>query len=602
MTRHFLLVTICLLFLCNLLQAMSYTVEFRGVSDPALLILLQEASQLIFLKNSPPTTNVGLRRRAESDLGNIVKALHSQALYNARVTIDTNFEEEVALVIVNIDPGPVYPLEEFLILPDPKAKSWSFSSASVDTADLGVALGEPAFTKTIIRAEENLELLLEERGFPYATVTRREVLADQESKTISVALFVDSGPQLRFGEASIVGNCRVKRSFFRRKILFSRGELFSTKKLQCTQDNLQLTGLFSSVALSLPEEPPDEEGEVPVTIEVKEGKPRSVGFGINYETNRGPGFSMSWEHRNLKGMGDALSFTGDFWFDKQFARGSYVIGDFCRRGQRLIWAADYIRERDVGYHKKSYSLGATLAREVGCYLHLSYGIMAQHLINTDIHEKKQHQLQKSDDETFNLIKCPLSLYWNRSNSVVDPTRGYKLRYHNTPSYNFLGSQIIYDTNLLRASLYIPLDPNMRFVIAAQATCGVILGPEKEHIPRSELFDAGTDKLLRGYRYKSVSPLDNTDTPTGGRSMMIYSFEYRIRQSNDIGWILFWDFGNVYSKPLPNLNNKILHSVGVGFRYFTPVGPLRLDIGFPLNRRRHVDKSRYQAYLSFGQSF
>lgn len=579
----------------------AYTVEFKGVSDDRLEQLLHSASQLIILQNSPPTTNVGLRRRAESDVNNIVKVLHSQALYNARVTIDYDFQSAPVTVTIHIDKGPTYPIEEFLILPDPKA-SGSFSYSNVTLEDVGVCLGQPAFTETILCAENKLEQLMNDAGYPYANVTDREVIADQESKAISIVLFVNSGPLVKFGCTAISGNCRVKDRFFHKKVAWRTGQIYSPCLIQQTQNELELSSLFSSVSIVLPEEPPTEDGAVPVTIEVKESKPRSIGFGVNYETNRGPGFGVNWEHRNLTGIGDKVSMKGDIWYDKQFGRMSYIIPDWGRKKQKLIWSADYLRENDVGYHEKSYSFGATIARPINCNLQFAYGLMYQHLINTDIHEKKRHQSQKTDDETFNLFKSPISFNWNYSNNILDPTTGYRMKLRAIPAYSFTGKQIFYDINLMSASYYYPFDKCHRFVLAGQVTLGMIFGPQKDLIPRSELFDAGTDKLLRGYKYKTVSPLDNTYKPTGGRSMMIYSLEYRFRQSEDIGWVLFWDFGNVYNNRLPELDKKILHSVGLGFRYFTPVGPIRLDLAFPLDKRPHIDKSSYQAYLGIGQTF
>jgi translocation and assembly module TamA len=596
------IITFVLLCISNFASGVdSYVVEFQGVSDNNLLQLLHSASQLIILQSSPPTTNVGLRRRAESDLNNIVKVLHSQAFYNARVSASYDFEKQPVVITIQIEMGSVYPIEEFYILPDPKSHG-SFPYSSISIGDIGVCLNEPAYTETILSAESDLEQLMNDDGYPYASVTDREVIADQESKSISVVLFIDSGPQVRFGYTSISGNRCVKNRFFKNKISWCQGQLYSPRFLQCTQNELELSSLFSSVSIVLPEDAPDEDGEVPITIEVKEGKPRSIGFGINYETNRGPGFGASWEHRNLTGMGDKVSMTGDIWADKQFGRMSYIIPDFGRKDQRLIWSADYLRELDVGYHEKSYSLGATIVRQVNCHLQFYYGLMYQHLINTDIHEKKRHQSQKTDDETFNLFKSPISFNWNYSNSILDPTTGFRVKLRAIPAYSFTGKQIFYDINVLTASYYYPFDRCHRHVIAGQGTFGFIFGPQKDLIPRSELFDAGTDKLLRGYKYKTVSPLDNTYKPTGGRSMMIYSLEYRYRQTEDIGWVVFWDFGNVYSNRLPELDKKILNSVGLGFRYFTPVGPVRLDIAFPLNKRHHIDKSSYQAYLSFGQAF
>lgn len=597
-----LFITLIIISSCKALEAVeAYEVFFQGVEEPATLELLQNASQLIALQNSPPTTDIGLRRRAESDVNNIVKVLHSQALYNARVTLDYDFHQTPYHITIQIDPGPAYPIEELMILPEPQSKG-SFPYRTIENQSLGVCIGEPAFTSTIIDAENALEQLMHCSGYPYANVTNREVIADQECKTISIVLFIDSGPKVFFGKTLIEGRHRVKNCYFKKIITWNKGELYCPDQVTRTQSQLELSNLFSSVSIVLPEEPPEEDSEIPLTIEVKESKPRTIGIGINYETYRGPGVGFNWEHRNVSGIGDRFSVKGDIWSDMQYGRLSYLIPDFKIKKQDLIWHADYLHERDVGYHAKSFSVGVTMAREVTCHFDFLYGLMYKHLINTDIHEEKIHQRQKTDNETFDLIKFPTAFKWNYSNSILDPTTGYKAKLRSVPSYSFIGTQIFYSINVFSTSCYIPLDKCQRFVIAAKGTFGSILGPCKTLIPRSELFDAGTDNLLRGYKYKSVSPLDNEYKPTGGRSMMIYSLEYRIRMTQEFGSVLFWDFGNVFANRIPQFDKKILHSVGIGVRYFTPVGPIRLDFAFPLNRRPHVDKSSWQAYLSIGQAF
>lgn len=594
------IIFILLYFPCTAFAAEGYTVAFEGV-DSDLLELLRGTSQLIALQDSPPTTDIGLRRRAESDINHIVDVLHSLAFYNARVSIDYDFQSAPAAVKVHIETGPVYPIEALTILPDP-ASSETYPYECLPLEEIGISIGEPAFAETILSAEKNLEEAMHQKGYPYARVTNREVTANQSAKSISIILFVDSGPIVRLGKTAISGNKRVKESFFKNKLSWHEGQIYSPQLLQQTQNELEMSNLFSSVNISLPETPSEEEGDIPVTIEVSESKPRSIGLGVNYETNRGPGFTADWEHRNLTGSGDKLSLKGDIWYDQQSGRMSYIIPDYGVKGQKLIWSADYLREIVTGYHEKSYSLGATLSRQIAGGFELDYGWMVQHLINTDIHELKHHQRQKWDGETFNLVKCPISFYRDSSNSILDPTSGYRIKLRATPSYNFTGKQLFYDTHLCTFSYYHPFDSSHRHVLAGQATFGAILGPQKDLIPRSELFDAGTDTLLRGYKYKSVSPLDNTCKPTGGRSMLIYSLEYRYRQTNDFGWVLFWDFGGVYANRLPDLKDPLLHSAGVGLRYFTPIGPIRLDVAVPLNKRRHVDKSSYQVYFGFGQTF
>lgn len=139
------------------------------------------------------------------------------------------------------------------------------------------------------------------------------------------------------------------------------------------------------------------------------------------------------------------------------------------------------------------------------------------------------------------------------------------------------------------------------MLAAKVNLATIQGAGRHTIPPSERLYAGSESTLRGYNYYTVSPLDKKDDPIGGRSLMIYTVEGRWRASEKWGGVLFYDVGNVYSSPLPQFDKKMLQSVGIGIRYYTPVGPLRLDIAYPLKRRKHVDNS-FQVYFSVGQSF
>lgn len=578
----------------------AYAVKFEGVEDPKLINLLESGSQLVLLKETPPATHAGLRRRAESDINNLVKVLQSQAFYNARVDLAFDFLETPSVVTVKIDPGPVYPFDSFQIISDPKSIETT-SLHGIKLKDLGITLDTPAYPEKILNAVDKLEEILKNMGYPYSEITERTVIADQENKTISVTLFVDSGPLTYFGPFTITGTKKTRKAYFKKKISWKTGERFSPEKIRCTQNALELSGLFSAVNIIYPDELPDTTS-IPITIEVEEDKPRSLGLGVNYETYRGFGVSAEWTHLNLTGMADRLSFQTSLWLDKQYGRLSYIQPDFCRPGQDLIWAADYNNEKDIGYEETSYSLSSTLSRQVNSCVRISYGLMYKHLIDSDIHETKHYSPSEKKAETFDLFKTPFFIFWNYSNNILDPTLGYRLRLRSYPSWKFIGSQLFYSINVLNASYYLPIDRSCRYVLAGQVTLGAIFGGVKTLIPRSELFDAGTDTLLRGYKYKSVSPLDNTRKPTGGRSMLIYNLEARYRMNKDMGWVLFYDFGNVYNSMFPEFNNKILQSVGLGFRYFTPVGPIRLDLAFPLNPRRGVDTSRYQAYLSIGQTF
>jgi Outer membrane protein len=138
------------------------------------------------------------------------------------------------------------------------------------------------------------------------------------------------------------------------------------------------------------------------------------------------------------------------------------------------------------------------------------------------------------------------------------------------------------------------------VLAGKAHIGSIYGSRRITIPPPERFYAGSQCLLRGYKYMTVSPLDGDNKPIGGRSIMVYSLETRFKV-NSFGWSFFYEVGNVYTQIFPQFFDKQRQSLGVGFHYYTQVGPLRLDLAFPLDPRKGIDKP-FQFYISIGQSF
>lgn len=195
----------------------------------------------------------------------------------------------------------------------------------------------------------------------------------------------------------------------------------------------------------------------------------------------------------------------------------------------------------------------------------------------------------------------MQLMWTKTNSLLDPTSGNMVHFKTIPTLQTLGSFFSYTTHLLTTAAYQPLDAKHRFVLAGKASFGSIWGASKHAIPPSERLYAGSDTLLRGYRYLTVSPIGFDHKPIGGRSMMVYSLELRMRVYDPFGVVAFYDIGNVYGQSVPQFDHKQLQSAGIGLRYYTPVGPLRLDIAFPFNPRAHLDNS-FQIYFSIGQAF
>lgn len=567
----------------------SYEVRFDGIQDPDQLKLVQSASQLEKLKDSPPATLLGLKRRAEGDMNNIVQALQSQAYYDAKANF--SIENNRSLVLVKIQPGPIYPFGAFHIryLQNEEEISENALQCPISLESLKVEIGAPALPETILSAEDTLLDQLNLQGYAFASIKKREVFADQKAKNVVVELVVETGPLTYFGPISIKGLERVNEKFFYKKLRWCQGDLYNPKKLEKTQEALELSGLFRSVNISHAEEPVDG-NLLPLDISVLEGKQRSIGFGLNYTTSLGPGISGEWEDRNILGDGQKLSVRSDIWQKLQEGSISYLIPDFGHQDQNLIWLLEYQRERTKSFTENSLSFSGTIERKINEHLRISYGGMYKRL-----------RSQRSDfNGTFDLLKAPLGLRWTNTDSILEPTKGATLQLKVIPSFQIFKPRFAYCINTFTGTLYQSLTQNKRHVFAVKLMVGSIFGASKHEIPPPERFYAGSESTLRGYRYLTVSPLGREDKPLGGRSMFIYSLELRNRIGKNFGLVFFYDIGNVYTNFLPDFKDGVRQSAGLGLRYYTPIGPIRLDAAFPLNKR-HIDNS-LEVYFSIGQAF
>jgi translocation and assembly module TamA len=587
-TILFLLIAIILPSLA-LFAAVDYTVTIEGVDDETTN-LLKSASRLIKLQESPPATLTALKRRSETDVPNFIKVMHSLAYYNAKVDVDIKVNQTPILIQFHIEKGPLYPLKEFQIIPASSSESpCSFSFDQIQLEEIGIVLGAPARPKSIIDAEETLLELLEEESYPLAQITERQVLADVQDKSVKVILTVDTGPFCYFGETVVKGQCSVRDVLFQKKISWCRGAAYDPYLVERTRTALESTGLFSSISITNGDEAPD--GLLPMEIHVTEGKHNSIAVGVSYSSDLGPGALLEWENRNVRNVGERLSLKANVALREQDGTILYVIPDFRCRRQDLLLLAEVMREETKGFIAASLSLSAIIEKQVNENTRISYGIMLKQL--KDYHTDNNRE--------FNLIKFPAQVRWSDANNILDPSYGQTIGFKFVPSLQVFAPRFAYCINTFSGSIYRPLTRDHRYVFAAKATLGAILGTTHHAIPPSERFYAGSDNLLRGYKYLTVSPLRRDHRPNGGRSMMIYSLELRRRSSESLGWVIFYDFGNVYTPTVPDFHKKVLQSAGIGFRYATPVGPLRLDVAFPFNPRKHVD-NRFQIYLSIGQAF
>jgi translocation and assembly module TamA len=571
----------------------TYEPAIEGVEDGALADLLGEASELLRLRDQPPETELALRRRAAGDVERLTEALRAEGYYAGTVTPAFEERDGARVVRLIVDAGPAYRLSEFeIVLPAGSPDSAEAVAAGLTPEALELKLGERAQAAGVVQATTKAVGRFGEGGHPFAELVKRRAVVDHAARTLAVELAIDPGPFVRFGEAEIEGLQRVEANVVRRELGWAAGEPFDTRKTVAARQGLSATRLFASVAVDW-SDAAGPDGRLPVRLRLQEAEHRAIGAGLSYSTSEGAGSKVFWSHDNLLGTGERLRLEGVLAEQRQGATATYRRPWFLeRRDQALELAAEIEHEAVEAYEADSARLSAIVERKLSERLTVSGGLAYEHSV---IEEEAGRQL--SDD--FDLIDVPLSLTYDSADDLLNPSRGWRASLAVTPTMGVLDTDSRFVTVRPAASYYLAIDREARHVLALRGQAGVIAGESRSGIPASRRFYAGGGDTVRGYAFQLVGPLDDDD-PIGGASLLAGSIELRSRVYGDFGAVAFVDAGNVYEGSTPDLGEGVRVGAGVGLRYFTPVGPVRLDFAVPLDKRSVDDD--FQIYVSFGQAF
>lgn len=558
-----------------------YRVRFADVPERGLQRTLRAHSETYALRDRPPATDGLLLWRAQQDLPALRDVLRASGYYGAQPSarLETSVPRRV---VFQLNPGPRYRLGEVELVTDDPA-------LIPRLRDMGWSPRMPARAAALLAAEQEWLEFVRARGYPFARYAARTYTPDHERRVLRVTLELDSGPPAVWGETTITGTVRASSSFIRGELAIEPGEPYHPARLDETRARLIRLGLFSSVSLT-PAEHMDENGRLPVALTLRERRPRTFAAGVRYTTDEGAGARVEWEHRNLGGRAERLRLTADAGESLHALEARLAMPQFVRPRQRMLLGARAAEESTDAYDSRSLRASAQLEREWR-QLVWARGGVAFRLSDVG---------QFEDDENYVFLSIPVGVDWNTSRSLLDPRGGFRLFANAEPFYDLERK----DRGFLKTSAtlnrYQRLTQDRAWLLAGRVTAGSITGAGAERVPADERFYAGGGGSVRGYAYQSLGPLRDDD-PLGGRSLLEVSGEVRGQISESIGFVLFLDGGTAYEATVPDFDEPFRWGAGVGFRYFTAVGPLRADLAFPLDRREGIDKSA-QFYLSLGQSF
>ncbi len=586
-----LLIANFLLFLApSLAEALSYEVRFIGLSDTAALQSILDASQLVSLQHRPPASINGLRYRISADIPNLIQVLRAHAYYNASITSEIETIDHEFRVDIIINSGEQFKLQSYEVYNrNCNSIAEIFGCCPLTEEQLGLQIGSPALSTSIINAELQVLTELSRCGYPLASIEKRRVEVDMANFSVNAACCVKEGPLATFGPITLFGIKDIKPRFIEKKISWKEGEVYDTDLIQKTQERLLKTELFSSVLISHGEHL-DETGALPIKMRITEAKHKKINLGAFYGTVDGFGGTISWTHRNIGGIGDIISLKADIAQKYYAGLVTYKKPDFLQFDQTYRALGEISQEKIYPYTAFMYRFANYIERQITPKQTVSAGLKIDHI-------NVSHSAANGE---YFLIGLPIFGKYDRSDNPINPTQGYTLTYSATPYQSLHHGNVHFVKQRFTATGYIPLTPAKKWILALRLQCGSIAGTKRENVPLPKLFLGGSEDELRGYRYKSVSPTIGSK-PLGGRSAIFSSVELRIRMMKNVGIVPFMDFGTVTFHELPSVNAKWFKSVGVGLRYFAFFGPLRLDIGFPLDRREGIDH-KFEIYASIGQAF
>jgi translocation and assembly module TamA len=557
----------------------------------------------------PPANIKATIKEALPEVTALDSALHARRqARRAKAVVEKNlnsygyYKPEIAIKIIDVDnrprpsltvkTGPLFKLDRVLM--DYAGVPPKPNDMMIVESALSVKPGLAAIPIDIIDGERVISTELRRLGYAFAIIKSRDVIGDLEAATISVRYNIESGDKVKIGQTLYPDNIATKANYLSRINPLERGQTYAPETLAQFNSRLSDTRLFSKSQARLSDVPSDqtESGDViyDVILDLVERPRNTVAAGASYGTNEGFGVTAELTRRNLTRRGDLLAAAlqlaeREISLDTQW-RSPNELG----YGKGLVINARLLDEETDSFDQQLARLGVGYEAVVNSRFNYNFGVSGQYISQTET----------GIEQDFQTLSGSAGLNLDYSDSLLDPSVGWRLSGELAPSYAFSDQgDRSYVRALAHGRVYRPLTRDNRVVIAARLRAGALLGADAADIPSEERFYAGGGGSVRGYSYQAVGPRDINDIATGGSFLLDGSVEARWRYNSKIGVVAFVDAGDVSTQAYPTFNT-LEFGVGMGARYQTPAGPIRFDIAIPLDASE--TDGPFQIYLSIGQAF
>lgn len=576
------------------------TVSFSAPgADKALFRKLSAASLTLQAQRDNATDPQDLFAAALTDYGRLLGALYAEGYYSGTIRILLDGREAADLSAVEAPRR----IDRVQIVVEP-GRRFRFGQARMKPYAPGTKLppayrdGQVAYSTAIQDAARAGIDGWRALGHAKARVAGQSIIADHRAGRIDAEIRLDAGPRLRFGKLTLTGNERMRAQRIAKIAGYREGEVFDPETIDRMQTRLRRTGIFRSVRVSEAETagPGDTLG---ITLDVEEEALRRFGFGAEYSSADGANLSAFWLHRNLFGGGERLRFDAllrglgdddtitEYQFGARFERPGTPFTD-----SSVFALAGIDRSEILDLEIEKISLGIGAERVITDQLTAEAGLS---YISASIQDATFH-------DRYEVLALPISLEWDRRDSILAPRQGSYLELDGTPFWGFgttdSGTQFTADARIYRS-----FGADDGVTLAGRLQLGTVIGTSIASTSPDFLFYSGGGGTVRGHPFQSLGVTatrpDGVTIDTGGLSFVGLSGELRISVAEKVGAVAFYDAGYVSAREWFGSGGEWQTGAGIGLRYDTGLGPVRLDIAAPVSG---TTGDGVQIYVGIGQAF
>jgi translocation and assembly module TamA len=535
-----------------------------------------------------------IQRRSETDAELLAEILRSQGYYDAHVEPVIEAEGPVLHVTLAANTGSQY---QFQSVELPGLEVAGPDAVALREA-FAVRAGDPVIAEDVIAADLALKVALGEQGFALAQVGEQQITVDHRTGLASLVLPVDPGPVARFGAIRVSGEPPFSARHVATIARFEPGERFERDRVDDLRRALIATGLVASAEVAVV--PVGDGQTVDLDVRLTPAPTRTIAGEAGYGTGEGARLEASWQNRNFVNPEGALTLRGIAGTREQLLGVQFRRANFGARDRVLDFQLAASNSNFDAYEARTIRFLGSLERQSNILWRKTWTwSVGAELLATDERGVFTNPLVR-ETRTFFVAALPVNLGYDGSNDLLDPTRGFRAGVRLSPEISAHGGSFTYVRAQFDGSSYLPVAGNI--VLAGRVRAGSVLGADAPSIAPSRRFYAGGGGSVRGYGYQRVGPRDFEGDPIGGKTLTEFSLEARVRLpllGGNFGVVPFFDGGHLTNKVTPDFNGWQF-GAGIGVRYYSSFGPIRVDIGTPLNPRE--GDGPIAVAVSLGQAF